>query len=56
MKMCSIASGSSGNCIFVGTEQASFLVDAVISRKRTLQGVEALDRSMEAQDAIFVPQ
>ena len=54
MKMCSIASGSSGNCIFVGTEQASFLVDAGISGKRTIQGVESLDRSMEELDGIFV--
>ena len=47
MKMCSIASGSSGNCIFIGTDEASFLVDAGISGKRVIQGVESLDRRME---------
>ncbi|NLZ82356.1 MAG: MBL fold metallo-hydrolase, partial [Clostridiales bacterium] len=26
MKLCSIASGSSGNCIFVGSEQTNLLV------------------------------
>lgn len=54
MKMCSIASGSSGNCIFVGTDQASFLVDAGISGKRVIQGLESLDRRMEELDGIFV--
>ncbi len=54
MKMCSIASGSSGNCIFIGTDEASFLVDAGISGKRVIQGVESLDRRMEELDGIFV--
>lgn len=54
MKMCSIASGSSGNCIFVGSEETSFLVDAGISGKRAIAGVESLDRSMTELDGIFV--
>ena len=38
MDFCSIASGSSGNCIFVGTERTSVLIDAGISG-RTAQMV-----------------
>ncbi|MCI8590881.1 MAG: MBL fold metallo-hydrolase [Lachnospiraceae bacterium] len=54
MKLCSVASGSSGNCIFVGSEHTSLLVDAGISGKRTAAGVEALDRSMQELDGILV--
>ncbi len=39
MKLCSIASGSSGNCIFVGTNETSLLVDAGISKKRIVEGL-----------------
>ena len=34
MRMCSIASGSSGNCIYVGSDDTHLLVDAGISKKR----------------------
>ena len=34
MRMCSIASGSSGNCIYVGSDSTSLLIDAGISGKR----------------------
>ena len=33
MRLCSIASGSSGNCIYVGSEEAHVLVDVGISGK-----------------------
>ena len=33
MELCSIASGSSGNCIYVGTDTCHLLVDAGISGK-----------------------
>lgn len=54
MKLCSIASGSSGNCIFIGSEKTSLLVDAGISGKRVTAGVNALDRSMQELDGILV--
>ena len=38
MKLCSIASGSSGNCIFAGSETTSLLIDAGISGKRVEAG------------------
>ena len=39
MKLCSIASGSSGNCIFAGSETTSLLIDAGISGKRVEAGL-----------------
>ena len=37
MRLCSIASGSSGNCIYVGSEETHVLVDTGISGKRIEQ-------------------
>ena len=34
MRFVSIASGSSGNCIYVGSDRTNLLVDAGISNKR----------------------
>ena len=34
MRLCSIASGSSGNCIYVGSDKTHLLVDAGISGKK----------------------
>ena len=33
MEFCSIASGSTGNCIYIGSNSSSVLVDAGISGK-----------------------
>ena len=41
MKFCSIASGSSGNAIFVGNDKANLLVDAGISKKTNRRGTES---------------
>jgi phosphoribosyl 1,2-cyclic phosphodiesterase len=43
MKLCSIASGSSGNCIFVGTNSTNLLVDAGVSAKRIENGLNGID-------------
>ena len=43
MRFCSIASGSSGNCIYVGSEETHVLVDAGISGKRIEQGLNQLE-------------
>ncbi len=43
MRLCSIASGSSGNCIYVGSEETHVLVDTGISGKRIEQGLNQLD-------------
>lgn len=39
MKLCSIASGSSGNCSYIGTKNTGILVDAGISGKKIEQGL-----------------
>ena len=39
MRMMSIASGSSGNCIYIGTETTHILIDDGISRKRVIEGL-----------------
>lgn len=43
MKLCSISSGSSGNCIYIGSEQTNILVDVGISGKKVEQGLEQID-------------
>ena len=40
--MCSIASGSSGNCVYIGSQETHLLVDAGISKKRVEAGLETL--------------
>ncbi len=43
MKLCSIASGSSGNCIYVGSNHTNLLVDAGVSAKRIENGLSGID-------------
>ena len=54
MRLCSTASGSSGNCIYVGTDTTHVLVDVGISRKRTEEGLKSLGICPGELDAIFV--
>lgn len=54
MKLCSIASGSSGNCIFAGSERTSLLIDAGISGKRVEMGLNSLDRTAKELDGILI--
>ena len=54
MRICSIASGSSGNCIYVGSDTTHLLVDVGISGKRTESGLKELDLSMRDIDGIFI--
>lgn len=54
MRICSIASGSSGNCIYVGSDTTHLLVDVGISGKRTEAGLKELDLSMRDIDGIFI--
>ena len=39
MRMVSVASGSSGNCIYIGSDNTHLLVDAGISNKRIQEGL-----------------
>lgn len=54
MRLCSIASGSSGNCIYVGSEATHLLVDVGISGKRTEAGLKELDVSPRDLDGILI--
>ena len=54
MRLCSIASGSSGNCIYVGSDSTHILIDAGISGKKTEEGLKELDLSMRDIDGIFI--
>lgn len=42
MRMASIASGSSGNCIYIGSENTHLLVDAGISNKRIQESLNEI--------------
>ena len=42
MRMVSIASGSSGNCIYIGSDDTHILVDTGISNKRIEQGLNEI--------------
>lgn len=54
MRMCSIASGSSGNCIYIGSDTTHLLVDVGISGKKVTQGVESLGVRMDELDGILI--
>lgn len=54
MRLCSIASGSSGNCIYIGTDRTNILVDAGISAKRIVSGLNDLSIKPEEIDGILV--
>lgn len=54
MRLCSIASGSSGNCIYVGSDRTHLLIDAGISKKRIEDGLRELGIAGESLCGILV--
>ncbi len=54
MRFCSIASGSSGNCIYVGSEQTHLLVDTGISKKRIEEGLKELELTGDDVTGILI--
>lgn len=54
MQLCSIASGSSGNCIYAGTETTHVLVDAGISGKRIEAGLNEIGLKTSEVDGILI--
>jgi len=54
MRFCSIASGSSGNCIYVGSDATHLLIDAGISCKRVEEGLKGLDLKASDLDGILI--
>jgi len=54
IKLCILASGSSGNCTFIGTETTRILIDAGISAKKTTERLAEIGETPETIDAICV--
>ena len=54
MRLCSIASRSSGNCIYVGSDNTHLLVDTGISKKKIDAGLKELDIKGEELDGILI--
>ena len=54
MRLCSIASGSSGNCIYVGSQATHLLVDVGISGKKAENGLNTIGRSCKDIDGILI--
>ncbi|NIP37889.1 MAG: MBL fold metallo-hydrolase [Candidatus Dadabacteria bacterium] len=54
MKICTLASGSSGNCLYVETEHSKILVDAGISNKQITKRLGSIDVDIKDIDAVVV--
>lgn len=54
LEICSIASGSNGNCYYIGNENEAVLVDAGISCRETERRMARQGLSMDKVKAIFV--
>ena len=54
MEFCSIASGSTGNCIYIGSNSSSVLVDAGISGKKVEEGLNSFDHTAKDLKGILV--
>lgn len=54
MRLVPIASGSSGNCIYVGSESTHLLVDAGISAKRIVEGINSLELNTDDIDGLLI--
>ena len=54
MDLCSLASGSSGNCIYVGSGNTAVLVDSGLSGKRIEAALQTIDRTCRDLDGILV--
>ena len=54
MELCSIASGSSGNCVMAGDGRSHLLIDAGISGRRIERGLQELGHKTSEMKAILV--
>lgn len=54
MELCSIASGSSGNCIMAGANDSYLMIDAGISGKRIEQGLNAVGHKTSEMKGVLV--
>lgn len=54
IKFCSLFSGSSGNCIFLGTEHTKILIDAGMNAKHIARELCAIGENPDAIDGILI--
>jgi phosphoribosyl 1,2-cyclic phosphodiesterase len=54
LNFCSLYSGSSGNCLFVESENTKLLIDAGVSLKKIEEGLESLNISSSSLNGILV--
>lgn len=54
MRLCSIASGSGGNCVYVGSENTHLLIDVGISGKKVDAGLKELELSVKDIQGFFI--
>ncbi len=54
IKVCALASGSNGNCYYVGTEKEAVLVDAGISRRQVMKRMKEMKLDMTKVKAVFI--
>lgn len=54
MEICTLASGSSGNCLLVRSGRTNILIDAGISARRITTGLKTLGVAPEKLDGIFI--
>ena len=54
LEFYSIASGSSGNCIYIGSDKASVLIDAGVSFKRISEALGGIGHSVHDLTAVLV--
>ena len=51
---CPLASGSKGNCLFLGSASTKLLIDAGISLKQIKERLESIGESIENIDAVLI--
>lgn len=54
LKFCVLASSSSGNSVFIGTEKTRILIDTGLSRRETVARLASIGESLDKIDAILI--
>ena len=54
MRICSFASGSSGNCVYAGSDTTHILIDAGCSKKKIVEGLNGLGPTLDDVSAILL--
>lgn len=54
LEFCSLFSGSTGNCLFVQSDETKILIDAGVSGKKITEALESIDVDINSIEAILV--